>query len=1003
MEIEWDWEYTAHGNILRLYAKRKRFLKSTRIAVSYDDWESSLEGISPGLALLQMLFLQESDELQVSESRESVEIQNTLFSLFSDIEAQSLGCVPKVPFEFKLLSSGVLGGVADLKIWTQWRAGGRNILGVVEGATIVFGSERYRLPKYFQQVIKAVENFNGMKELRSQTVALADLKRVLDDEFGARASSVLESEYVNEISVKVATGVGLDITTDNGEIDFSPSLFNKKSLDANKKLGTMSIEQSVLSKAQSADFSDQFRQGESVNSTYVLTDGQYVIIEPDLRKVLQPLKDIQKGSAEEKFIFVQAPQKVLREKLKDSLEGLVDDHLQDSQDALNYIFVETEEFSERIRGLGYWNGSNVSGFEKIDTDWFPDDYVFLIKEQAKIVSVPSAELFSKTVEVRASVDSGSETIDVGGVTVRPTMEVVELFESALPSEADLSARQVADKTEDVPDERPPVDPEEQRRWALQVAENYNVSTYIERNCTKRLQVATNDIHSILKESCKLKSHQSAGLDWLCTCYRKGYPGSLLADDMGLGKTLQALVFARLVINTLVTKKKRVGPVLVVAPIGLLKNWEREHEQHLSGNGLGTVARVYGAELKNFYIEEKVKGNDMKLGRASLDNQLIGQSDWILTTYETYRDYHISFAKIPFSLAVMDEIQKAKNPNTSISVSLKSLNAEFKLGMTGTPVENGIHDLWNIMDILSPGRLPPWEQFRVIYPSSDAEKLEILSKELCEPTGDAPPSVLRRMKKDELVGLPEQTIEKHVRDMGGHQLEKYELTQRAIRDKRINHLNGLRELGLRSLHPDWNVDLTSLDDNDYIDKSARIQSFFQVLDQIKERGEKAIVFIQESRMQPIIASLIKRRYELPRPPYIINGKVKTASQRQDFVDSFQNSVEGEFDVMILSPRTGGVGYTLTKANHAIHLSRWWNPAVEDQCNDRIYRIGQEKDVFVHYCIASHPVKKISSFDDLLDARHVEKRKVADGIFSPATELSDTELKNMRDELIKDIAD
>ena len=108
MEIEWDWEYTAHGNILRLYAKRKRFLKSTRIAVSYDDWESSLEGISPGLALLQMLFLQESDELQVSESRESVEIQNTLFSLFSDIEAQSLGCVPKVPFEFKLLSSGVL-------------------------------------------------------------------------------------------------------------------------------------------------------------------------------------------------------------------------------------------------------------------------------------------------------------------------------------------------------------------------------------------------------------------------------------------------------------------------------------------------------------------------------------------------------------------------------------------------------------------------------------------------------------------------------------------------------------------------------------------------------------------------------------------------------------------------------------------------------------------------------------------------------------------------------
>ena len=174
---------------------------------------------------------------------------------------------------------------------------------------------------------------------------------------------------------------------------------------------------------------------------------------------------------------------------------------------------------------------------------------------------------------------------------------------------------------------------------------------------------------------------------------------LLADDIGLGKTLQSLSFLVLLRREGVVRAGR--PALVVAPTSLPGNWQDEHEKHTLEEGLGRLLIAFGNQLRNLKL-----GNAERDGVVLLDTAQIAESNWVLTTYETVRDYHMSFARVPFGVAVLDEIQKAKNPTTRINATLKALNIDFVLAMTGTPVENSISDLWAITDIAAPGYFSP---------------------------------------------------------------------------------------------------------------------------------------------------------------------------------------------------------------------------------------------------------------------------------------------------------
>jgi SNF2 family DNA or RNA helicase len=194
----------------------------------------------------------------------------------------------------------------------------------------------------------------------------------------------------------------------------------------------------------------------------------------------------------------------------------------------------------------------------------------------------------------------------------------------------------------------------------------------------------------------------------------------------------------------------------------------------------------------------------------------------------------------------------------------------------------------------------------------------------------------------------------------------------------------------SLHPSGASECDPLDREsvrNWIDRSARVRHVVEVLERLREKGEKALIFVEDLDVQALFAAAIATHLGLERQPAIINGSIP-GEKRLEIVDRFQSSLL-PFDLLVLSPKAAGIGLTITAANHVIHLSRWWNPAVEDQCNDRCYRIGQDKPVTVYVPIAVHPDFGESSFDVRLDALLERKRRLSRDMFLPPVEDGDVE--------------
>jgi HJR/Mrr/RecB family endonuclease len=349
---------------------------------------------------------------------------------------------------------------------------------------------------------------------------------------------------------------------------------------------------------------------------------------------------------------------------------------------------------------------------------------------------------------------------------------------------------------------------------------------------------------------------------------------------------------------------------------------------------------------------------------------------------------MSFARVPFSIAVLDEIQKAKNPRTRINATLKALNIDFVLSMTGTPVENSISDLWAISDITAPGYFTPLKDFMKTFgkaqePQARQQALEKLSGELLQQAEidgrRVPPYALRRLKEDVAKDLPPKHQGPMVRaDMPSMQAQRYADVSAATQAGRIKILRALHDFRSISLHP---VDPDTvagglMQGDEYIGMSARLSQAFAKLEQIALRNEKVIIFVNSRRMQTVLSRLIERKFGCPKPEYIRGDTIP--GQRQEIVNRF--SALAGFAALILSPRAAGVGLNIVAANHVIHLDRWWNPAVEDQCTDRAYRIGATKEVFVHTVGAVHPLLRDNSYDVILDNLLRSRRDMARRIFT-----------------------
>lgn len=478
----------------------------------------------------------------------------------------------------------------------------------------------------------------------------------------------------------------------------------------------------------------------------------------------------------------------------------------------------------------------------------------------------------------------------------------------------------------------------------------------------------------LNEGIQLLDYQQQGVQWMFSDWEKGYNGVLLADDMGLGKTLQTLAFI-----TALKKgdKNQEKPVLIVAPIALLKNWQQEYAKFIQPGIFRAIVSLHGSALHDFETGERTPNGKKKLKLRALENTIA------LTTYETLRDYQFSFAEITWGIIIVDEAQKMKNPSTGVTKAIKAMKYDYTICLSGTPVENSWVDLWSIMDFVQPGKLRDLKWFKETYVNQiSADKTDTivrLGKKLKE---RLTPLFLRRMKKDKLQGLPQKYVHECMEQMPEYQKRCYmSVIERACRQE-MHPLMMIARLRDISLHPDIGTKRVDafyqMEPQDIIRQSARLIATFRVLDEIKSRDEKALVFLVSKKMQAVLKYIIERKYGITILP-AVNGSLN-GQARQRIVDQF-NTSEG-FDVLILSPEAAGVGFTITSANHVIHLSRTWNPAKEDQATDRVYRIGQKRDVHVYLPIACHKeFGRDGSFDEKLNRLLDYKRKLSENVLFP----------------------
>ena len=458
----------------------------------------------------------------------------------------------------------------------------------------------------------------------------------------------------------------------------------------------------------------------------------------------------------------------------------------------------------------------------------------------------------------------------------------------------------------------------------------------------------------LKPDFQLKSYQKAGYYWLMGLERDAErKGGLLADDMGLGKTFQIITFlARL------KETQRLSPSLIVFPKALLTNWNSEIQKFLTPGYLQTYIYYEG----NFDIET------------------VGNSDITLTTYETLRRKQLELGRIKFKAIVLDEAQGIKNSYTRVAHAVKAMNADIKVACTGTPVENTLLDLWSLFDFFKPGFLSSMKHFKANFVSplgsekSTVEDRIQLSKQL---RSTIRPFYIRRMKVDYLDELPPIHHRAYPVELSEQQKKYYRALLR-LRHHPGMALAALQKLLMVSAHPS----LIQQTQDDPIDTCPKLRKTLEILDMIYEKQEKAIIFAGYLQLQDLLGEIIENRFNL-RLPSAINGKA-SSGVRLKAIDDFE-ATPG-FNVLIISPKAGGVGLNITAANHVICYTRPWNPAVENQAIDRAYRIGQERTVTVHYPVASSMDPEVPSVEDKLDKLLNLKKELLADFIRPTSELT-----------------
>lgn len=481
---------------------------------------------------------------------------------------------------------------------------------------------------------------------------------------------------------------------------------------------------------------------------------------------------------------------------------------------------------------------------------------------------------------------------------------------------------------------------------------------------------------------QLRPYQQYGYSWLAFLRQWGM-GACLADDMGLGKTIQTislLVREKEALTPALSRGEREkAPALLIAPTSVVTNWEREIGRFAPG--LQTYVHRGADRLKGSEFREAIKDKDV-----------------VLTSYPVARLDAESIQSTKWLAVILDEAQNIKNPDTKQTQVIRKLDAEFRIALTGTPVENRLSELWSIMHFLNPGYLGARKSFREnfalpIERYQDKAALEQL-KTLTAPF------ILRRVKTDPRVisDLPEKVETKVYCTLTEEQATLYEaVVQDAM--KRIEEEDGMQRRGLvlsmlMQLKQICNHPVQYLHqsgkgaaDVSLDGRSGKLERLGELLEEILAERDRALIFTQFAEMGEMLADYLPRAFGAATQ--FLHGGT-SAKARDAMVKRFQED-ENAPPVFILSLKAGGTGLNLTRANHVFHFDRWWNPAVEDQATDRAFRIGQKRNVQVHKFVTTGTLEEM--IDDMIESKKGLAQAVIGSGENWLTEMSTDELRRV----------
>lgn len=883
----------------------------------------------------------------------SVLLHGSVVAAFSEQEAAALALPPAIRIQLEIETSGVFGR-PGFRLETRWvRPGGLAARVTPVAGRLRFNAQDWRLAEPLWSTLEAVRAVNGATDDAGQQFAMSQLRETLS---AAEGDILHPNGFLKRLRISYAAGFSLDLKTDGRHFDFDPILFSRARRNAAQE-GEMpdGEDDGLLPPSLQQRFVEKFRGSDRALNAYRLDDCTIVYLDPELKGALEIVRRAQGLDEESRRKFALSPRRYISEAMPDG--ALADG----SVDAL---FIETQQYSERVNGIDIWRKPVLPWIKPKANSWLPESFGLYIGDppEGEQVDIAAEQLDEAIDALEKAVVEGQDSVQIGNATVPATAQ-------ALDSLRALRDRITPVAASSSPDSEPT---DQACPLFLTVSENFEQVEY-EESALGAVQAFTSPQFPNAVSS-EPKDHQRTGFNWLAEAWANRMPGVLLADDMGLGKTYQLLSF----LAWLRHDQRVTEPFLIIAPTGLLENWRQEMQLHLVEGALGEILPAFGTNLG---LLRQGRGRDTQSGSAQLSASAFEGYGVVLTTYETLRDYHMSFARQRFAVAVCDEAQKIKNATSQIRRAATTVNARFRIALTGTPVENRLQDLWTIMDWSWPKLLGASRDFERRYTEDDAAALGELRGQLVDRQDGRPPVMLRRMKSEVLDGLPQKRIVKHQIYMPPAQADRY---SRAIEQAVALRGSGQRGLMLKVLHELRSTSLyPGSPDGAEFDPahSARLQAVFTALEQIKMAGEKALVFCEDLAMQARLAAEIRHRFDISHPVARIHGGVGP-QMRQQIVNAFQTRPAG-FDVLILSPKAGGVGLTLTAANHVIHASRWWNPAVEDQATDRVYRIGQTRDVTVHLPLAVHPDPSLrdASFDFKLDQLMERKRGLSAQLLMP----------------------